>query len=144
MLNLFKQHNEVENKLNTLITTVHNLEYQDTSGNQVINCLLKSSRNQVINCLPKSAWNQVISCLPKLSWNQVINCLLKSSLIICQSNWWYLELVLYTCTSSFNIYLQYLFITCTVCTYICNFLCVHIYVTLCVYTTFCTWPFLML
>ena len=132
MLNLFKQHNEVENKLNTLITTVHNLEYQDTSGNQVINRLLKSSRNQVINCLPKSAWNQVISCL------------LKSSLIICPSNWWYLELVLYTCTSSFNIYLQYLFITCTVCTYICNFLCVHIYVTLCVYTTFCTWPFLML
>ena len=130
MLNLFKQHNEVENKLNTLMTTVHNLEYQDTSGNR----LPESSWNQVINCLLKSSRNQVINCLPKLSWNQVINCLLKSSLIICKSNWWYLELVLYTCTctSSFNIYLQYLFITCTVCTYICNFLCVHIYVTFCV------------
>ena len=127
MLNLFKQHNEVENKLNTLITTVHNLEYQDTSGNQVINCLLKSSRNQVINCLPKSAWNQVISCLPKLSWNQVINCLLKSSLIICPSNWWYLELVLYTCT-----YLHpHLIFTYNIC--LLHVQCVHIYVTFCVY-----------
>ena len=76
-LKLFKQQNKIENKLNTLISTVHNLKYQDTSGNQVINCLVKSSWNQVINCLLMSR-NQVINCLSKSSGNQVINCLPKS------------------------------------------------------------------
>jgi hypothetical protein len=49
-LKFFKQQNKIENKLNTLISTVYNLKYQDTSGNQVINCLPKSSWNQVMNC----------------------------------------------------------------------------------------------
>ena len=77
-IKLFKQQNEIESKLITLISTVHNLKYEDTSRNQVINCLPKSSGNQVINCLPKSSWNQVINCL-LMSRNQVINCLPKSS-----------------------------------------------------------------
>ena len=77
-LKLFRKPNEIENKLITLISTIHNLKYEDTSGNQVINCLPKSSWNQVINCLLLSSWNQVINCLPQSSWNQVINCLLMS------------------------------------------------------------------
>jgi hypothetical protein len=65
-LKLFKQQNEIEKKLITLITTVYNLKYEDTTGNQVINCLLMS-RNQVINSLPKSSGNQVINYLSKSS-----------------------------------------------------------------------------
>lgn len=101
------------------------------SVNQVISCLPKLSRNQLSSRLVakvvQESSNQIDWLLEVVreSSNQLFTEVIINNLPVKLTIFRVGALYMYKSSPSFDIYLQYMFSTRTVCTYICNFLCVH-------------------
>jgi hypothetical protein len=139
---LFKQQNNIENKLNTLISTVHNLKYQDTSRNQVINCLPKSSKHRKLHIYVHTEsyiymYTQKATCICThrmlpiyVHTESYIYMYTQKVTYICTHR----KLHIYVHTESYIIHVHvypHLISTNNIC--LLHVQCVHIYVTFCVY-----------